>query len=80
MSENPEKPVEEPSNEASTKPEASELESSEVSEESHTVLDYPDRVPNAERGASHSHSYVMLKILVLMIFFSLLMAKFTSPF
>jgi|GEM_PF-7020187 hypothetical protein len=80
MSENEEKPVEEPSNVASAEPETSEGESSEVGEESHTVLDYPDRVPNAERGASHSHSYVMLKILVLMIFFSLLMAKFTSPF
>lgn len=52
----------------------------EESEEVHEVLPYPERVPNAEKGADHAHSYVMIKILVLLVVFSLVIAKFTSPF
>ncbi|MBT3795784.1 hypothetical protein HOB96_00215 [bacterium] len=49
-------------------------------EEGHVVLTYPERVPNAEKGADHAHAYVMLKVLVVLIVFSFVIAKFTSPF
>ena len=52
----------------------------EGSEEPHVVLSYPERVPNAEKGADHAHAYVMIKILGILIIFSLVIAKFTSPF
>ncbi len=55
-------------------------ETEEEAEEIHQVLPYPERVPNAEKGADHAHSYVMLKILAFLIVFSLIIAKFTSPF
>ena len=41
---------------------------------------YPERVPNAEKGADHAHAYVMIKVLGILIIFSLVIAKFTSPF
>tara|TARA_B110000438_G_C15663854_1_gene585193 strand:+ start:62 stop:301 length:240 start_codon:yes stop_codon:yes gene_type:complete len=49
-------------------------------EEVHVVPPYPERVPNAEKGADHAHAYVMLKVLFLLVVFSLVIAKFTSPF
>ena len=52
----------------------------ETSEEAHVVLSYPERVPNAEKGADHAHAYVMIKVLGILIIFSLVIAKFTSPF
>ena len=52
----------------------------EISEEVHVVLSYPERVPNAEKGADHAHAYVMIKVLGILIIFSLVIAKFTSPF
>ena len=52
----------------------------EISEETHVVLSYPERVPNAEKGADHAHAYVMIKVLGILIIFSLVIAKFTSPF
>ncbi len=55
-------------------------ETEEEAEEVHQVLPYPERVPNAEKGADHAHSYVMIKILVFLVVFSLIIAKFTSPF
>ena len=55
-------------------------ETKEEAEEVHQVLPYPERVPNAEKGADHAHSYVMIKILVFLVVFSLIIAKFTSPF
>ena len=30
----------------------------EISEETHVVLSYPERVPNAEKGADNAHAYV----------------------
>ena len=52
----------------------------EISEETHVVLSYPERVPNAEKGADHAHAYIMIKVLGILIIFSLVIAKFTSPF
>ena len=52
----------------------------EISKETHVVLSYPERVPNAEKGADHAHAYVMIKVLGILIIFSLVIAKFTSPF
>ena len=52
----------------------------ELEEEVHVVPPYPERVPNAEKGADHAHAYVMLKVLFLLVVFSLVIAKFTSPF
>ncbi len=92
MSENEEKPIQEDVNEAELPKEqesneevkASEegeaLEEQESSEPEHNVLSYPERVPNAEKGADHAHSYVMIKVLGFLVIFSLIIAKFTSPF
>ena len=65
-----------------TSEETQEIESSEaVAEpEEEVVLGYPDRVPNAERGASHKHSYVMLVCLACFLVFSLIISIFTMPF
>ena len=52
----------------------------EPEEEIHVVPPYPERVPNAEKGADHAHAYVMLKVLFLLVVFSSVIAKFTSPF
>ena len=61
--------------------ETQEIEASEVAEpEKEIVLGYPDRVPNAERGASHKHSYVMLVCLACFLVFSLIISIFTMPF
>ena len=44
------------------------------------VLPYPDRVPNSKKGASHSHSYVMIGLVLLMVLFSFIISNFTFSY
>lgn len=82
MSEVEEKIVNPDSEDISASEEESDVQATpdKPEEEVHVVPPYPERVPNAEKGADHAHAYVMLKVLFLLVVFSLVIAKFTSPF
>lgn len=79
MSENNEHEVSETSVDQELKADEAVTEEESI-EEPHVALPYPERVPNAEKGADHAHAYVMIKVLGALIIFSLIVAKFTSPF